>query len=280
MRVVFVTGLSGAGRSTAARALEDEGYHVMDNLPPSLVHAAIEAISQKIDRVAMVIDIRAGAIAETAKILAELPKQGFDESILFLDADTAELVHRFEGSRRPHPLQTETGLLRAIETERELLSDLRANADLIIDSSGLSPHDLRSKIATAFGNLDQVKVVISIVSFGFKRGVPIDSDLVFDARFLPNPHWDANLRPLDGRSPAVNDFVMGNPESTAYLAAMEQVIDIVARGYLHDGKRYLTVAIGCTGGRHRSVALGENLATRLVRPEIETYVYHRDCDRE
>lgn len=280
MRVVFVTGLSGAGRSTAARALEDEGYHVMDNLPPSLVHAAIEAISQKIDRVAMVIDIRAGAIAETTKILAELPKQEFDKSILFLDADTAELVHRFEGSRRPHPLQTETGLLRAIEAERELLSDLRANADLIIDSSGLSPHDLRSKIATAFGNLDQVKVVISIVSFGFKRGVPIDSDLVFDARFLPNPHWDANLRPLDGRSPAVNDFVMGNPGSTAYLAAMEQVIDIVARGYLHDGKRYLTVAIGCTGGRHRSVALAENLATRLIRPEIETYVYHRDCDRE
>ena len=280
MRVVFVTGLSGAGRSTAARALEDEGYHVMDNLPPSLVHSAIEAISQKIDRVAIVIDIRAGAIAETAKILAELPKEGFDKSILFLDADTAELVHRFEGSRRPHPLQTETGLLRAIETERELLSDLRANADLIIDSSGLSPHDLRSKIATAFGNLDQVKVVISIVSFGFKRGVPIDSDLVFDARFLPNPHWETNLRPLDGRSAAVNDFVMGNPGSTAYLAAMEQVIDIVARGYLYDGKRYLTVAIGCTGGRHRSVALAENLATRLVRPEIETYVYHRDCDRE
>ncbi len=280
MRVVFVTGLSGAGRSTAARALEDEGYHVMDNLPPSLVHAAIDAISQKIDRVAMVIDIRAGAIAETTKILTELPKEGFDKSILFLDADSAELVHRFEGSRRPHPLQTESGLLRAIETERELLSDLRANADLIIDSTGLSPHDLRSKIATAFGSLDQVKVVISIVSFGFKRGVPIDSDLVFDARFLPNPHWDVTLRPLDGRSPAVNDFVMANPGSAAYLAAMEQVIDIVARGYLNDGKRYLTVAIGCTGGRHRSVALAENLATRLVRPEIETYVYHRDCDRE
>jgi UPF0042 nucleotide-binding protein len=280
MRIVFVTGLSGAGRSTAARALEDEGYHVMDNLPPSLVAEAISTISSKVERAAIVIDIRAGAITETADALLNVQTQGLDKSILFLDADDAELVHRFEGSRRPHPLQTETGLLRAIETERELLSDLRANSDLVIDSTGLSPHELRSKISAAFGNIEEVKVVISLVSFGFKRGVPIDSDLVFDARFLPNPHWDTALRPLDGRAAAVNDFVMGNPSSIAYLAAIEQVVDIVSAGYLHDGKRYLTVAIGCTGGRHRSVALVENLATRLVRPGSETYVYHRDCDRE
>lgn len=280
MRIVFVTGLSGAGRSTAARALEDEGYHVMDNLPPSLVAEAISAISSKVERAAIVIDIRAGAITETESALTNIPTQGLDKSILFLDADDAELVHRFEGSRRPHPLQKETGLLRAIETERELLSNLRASSDLVIDSTGLSPHELRSKIAAAFGNIEEVKVVISLVSFGFKRGVPIDSDLVFDARFLPNPHWDTALRPLDGRAAAVNDFVMGNPSSIAYLAAIEQVVDIVSAGYLHDGKRYLTVAIGCTGGRHRSVALVENLATRLVRPGIETYVYHRDCDRE
>jgi len=280
MRIVFVTGLSGAGRSTAARALEDQGYHVMDNLPPSLVTEAISALSNKVDRVAIVIDVRAGAITETAAALTNIPISGLDRSTLFLDADDAELVHRFEGSRRPHPLQTETGLLRAIETERELLSDLRANSDLVIDSTGLSPHELRSKVAAAFGNIEEIKVVISLVSFGFKRGVPIDSDLVFDARFLPNPHWDAELRPLDGRAASVNDFVMGHPGSIAYLAAIEQVVDIVSAGYLSDGKRYLTVAIGCTGGRHRSVALVENLATRLVGPGIETYVYHRDCDRE
>jgi UPF0042 nucleotide-binding protein len=280
MRIVFVTGMSGAGRSTAARALEDEGYHVMDNLPPSLIFDAAKILSPRISQAAVVLDVRGGSIDEAIAAINTLKKQDFDISTLFLDAEDVELVHRFEGSRRPHPLQTSTGLLAAINSERELLANLRADADLIIDSTGLSPHDLRNKISAAYNNPEQVQVTISLVSFGFKRGTPIDADFVFDARFLPNPHWIPNLRPLSGRDAEVNDYLMESELAVAYLESMQKVVEIAVSGYLADGKRYLTVAIGCTGGRHRSVALAENLASRLVRHGVETFVLHRDCDRE
>jgi UPF0042 nucleotide-binding protein len=272
--------MSGAGRSTAARALEDSGFHVMDNLPPALISDALEKVSTRINKVAIVLDIRTGAISEMVTALAQARRDLGNISVLFLDADNADLVHRFEGSRRPHPLQTKSGLLEAIEQERLALVDVRSSADLVIDTSGISPHELRQKIEFAFGNEDEVKVTITVISFGFKWGTPIDADLVFDARFLPNPHWDTKLRPLDGRSAEVNDFVMEQPLSADYLKAIEQVVNLVATGYLNDGKRYLTVAIGCTGGKHRSVALAENLAARLVRASVETYVLHRDCERE
>jgi RNase adapter protein RapZ len=280
MRIVFVTGMSGAGRSTAARALEDEGYHVMDNLPPSLIIDAAKLLSSRISQAAVVLDVRGGAIEEAIAAVTILKDSDFDISTLFLDAENVELVHRFEGSRRPHPLQTSTGLLAAINAERELLANLRADADLIIDSTGLSPHDLRNKIAAAFSNPEQVQVTISLVSFGFKRGTPIDADFVFDARFLPNPHWIPELRPLSGLDAEVNDYLMGSDLAITYLEAMQRIVEIAVSGYLADGKRYLTVAIGCTGGRHRSVALAENLAARLVRDGVETFVLHRDCDRE
>lgn len=272
--------MSGAGRSTAARSLEDEGFHVMDNLPPALIDEALEAIKHRISRAAIVLDIRAGAIDITETALDNIKSKVSSSSVLFLDADDAELVHRFEGSRRPHPLQTESGLLKAISQERELLANIRGNADLVVDTTAMSPHDLRRKISVSYGNKEEIQVIVNLVSFGFKRGVPIDADLVFDARFLPNPHWRPELRPLDGRSAAVNDFVMENPVSAEYLKAVEKVVDLAIAGYLQDGKRYLTVAIGCTGGRHRSVALAENLAARLVREGVETFVHHRDCDRE
>lgn len=280
MRIVFVTGMSGAGRSTAARALEDAGFHVMDNLPPALISAALEKVSTRIKKVAIVLDVRTGAIPEMETALDQARADLANISVLFLDAENADLVHRFEGSRRPHPLQSQSGLLQAIEQERLALANVRSTADLVIDTSGISPHELRKKIDFAFGNEDEVKVTITVVSFGFKWGTPIDADLVFDARFLPNPHWDLQLRPLDGRSAAVNEFVMEQPLSAEYLNAIEQVVNLVASGYLNDGKRYLTVAIGCTGGRHRSVALAENLTARLVRDNVETYVLHRDCERE
>lgn len=280
MRIVFLTGMSGAGRSTAAKALEDEGFHVMDNLPPSLVSDAINALSPRLNKAAIVLDIRAGSLIEMEKTLADLKSRDLDFATVFLDADNSELVQRFEGSRRPHPLQKQSGLLAAIEQERELLGNVRGNVDLIIDTTALSPHDLRRRVSIAFGNEERVQVVISLVSFGFKRGVPIDADLVFDARFLPNPHWESELRALDGRDAPVNDFVMNSSNSNHYLVAIQEVVNIVTEGYLRDGKRYLTVAIGCTGGRHRSVALVENLSSRLVKPEVETFIHHRDCDRE
>jgi UPF0042 nucleotide-binding protein len=272
--------MSGAGRSTAAKALEDEGFHVMDNLPTSLVSEAIHALSPRLNKIAIVLDIRGGSLSEMEDALTEIKAKRLDIATLFLDADNSELVQRFEGSRRPHPLQNQSGLLFAIEQEREMLANVRAQVDLIIDTTALSPHDLRRRIVTAFGNTETIKVVISLVSFGFKRGVPIDADLVFDARFLPNPHWRNDLRPFDGRNAAVNDFVMENPTSLEYLSAIEQVVNLVTEGYLRDGKRYLTVAIGCTGGKHRSVALIENLASRLIRADVETFIHHRDCDRD
>lgn len=280
MRIVFVTGMSGAGRSTAARALEDDGFHVMDNLPPILIVPALEILSDRISKVAVVLDVRGGAIEETIQTINSFKSKNLDISTLFLDAENTELVHRFEGSRRPHPLQTAQGLLAAIEIERDALAGLRIAADLVIDTTGISPHDLRNRIPVAFGNKEEIQMTVSIVSFGYKRGTPIDADLVFDCRFLPNPHWISELRPLSGKDALVNDYLMDIPIVTEYLSAMQKVIQIALSGYLADGKRYLTVAIGCTGGRHRSVSLAENLSTRLVGRGVETFVLHRDCDRE
>ena len=280
MRIVFVTGMSGAGRSTAARALEDDGFHVMDNLPPILIVPALEILSDRISKVAVVLDVRGGAIEETIQTINSFKSKNLDISTLFLDAENTEIVHRFEGSRRPHPLQTAQGLLAAIEIERDALAGLRIAADLVIDTTGISTHDLRNRISVAFGNKEEIQMTVSIVSFGYKRGTPIDADLVFDCRFLPNPHWISELRPLSGKDALVNDYLMDIPIVTEYLSAMQKVIQIALSGYLADGKRYLTVAIGCTGGRHRSVSLAENLSTRLVGRGVETFVLHRDCDRE
>jgi len=281
--LVLVTGMSGAGRSTAARALEDLGWFVVDNLPPSLLPQAIEEIKADIDdaRLAVVVDVRGGKIFDDlADSLQRVLDDGIDLRVLFLEAGDNELVRRFESSRRPHPLQGSGGILDGLVRERELLGDLRARADLVIDTSSLNVHDLRRKVDAAFGGSDRVQLRATVMSFGFKYGLPLDADIVNDVRFLPNPYWVPELRDLTGLDPSVSDYVTEMAEAREFLDRMASMLDLVSDGYLREGKRYVTVAIGCTGGKHRSVAMVENLAARLVKVGVEVLVVHRDLGRE
>ena len=281
--LVLVTGMSGAGRSTAARALEDLGWFVVDNLPPSLLPQAIEEIKADIDdaRLAVVVDVRGGKIFnDLADSLQRVLDDGIDLRVLFLEAGDNELVRRFESSRRPHPLQGAGGILDGLVRERELLGDLRARADLVIDTSNLNVHDLRRKVDAAFGGNDRVQLRATVMSFGFKYGLPLDADIVNDVRFLPNPYWVPELRDLTGLDASVSDFVTEMPEASEFLDRMAAMVDLVSDGYLREGKRYVTVGIGCTGGKHRSVAMAVNLAARLVKVGVEVLVVHRDLGRE
>ena len=281
--LVLVTGMSGAGRSTAARALEDLGWFVVDNLPPSLLPQAIEEIKTDIEdaRLAVVVDVRGGKIFDDlADSLARVLADGIDLRVLFLEAGDNELVRRFESSRRPHPLQGAGGILDGLVRERALLGDLRARADLVIDTSSLNVHDLRRKVDAAFGGSDRVQLRATVMSFGFKYGLPLDADIVTDVRFLPNPYWVPELRDLTGLDAAVSDYVTVMPEAREFLDRMAAMVDLASDGYLREGKRYVTVGIGCTGGQHRSVAMAENLAARLVKTGVEVLVVHRDLGRE
>ncbi len=281
--LVLVTGMSGAGRSTAARALEDLGWFVVDNLPPALLMQAIEQVANDVDaeRLAVVVDVRGGKIFDDlATSLQDVLDAGIDLRVLFLEAGDNELVRRFESSRRPHPLQESGGILDGLVRERALLGDLRARADLVIDTSALNVHDLRRKVDAAFGGNDRVQLRATVMSFGFKYGLPLDADIVNDVRFLPNPYWSPELRELTGLDAAVSDYVTGIPEAREFLDRMASIIDLVSDGYLREGKRYVTVAVGCTGGKHRSVAMTENLSARLVKHGVEVLVVHRDLGRE
>ena len=280
--VVLVTGMSGAGRSTAARALEDQGWFVIDNLLPSLIPDTVAAIGRddRMPRVAVVVDVRGGRFFDdTEKALAELRRSGVDVRILFLEASDGALVRRFESNRRPHPLQGGERLVDGLRRERAVLADLRGQADLVIDTSQLNVHDLRRKIEAAFGSED-ARLRATVLSFGFKYGVPVDADVVLDARFLPNPHWVDELRPQTGLDPDVNDYVLEFPQAREFLDRATGLLELMSDGYLQEGKRYVTIAVGCTGGKHRSVAMAENLAARLVRQGVETLVVHRDLGRE
>jgi len=283
LEVVMVTGMSGAGRSTATRALEDLGWFVIDNLPPSLIPSALEHVTSGSDvyRVAVVADVRGGRFFdEMRNALDQLRSRDVDIRILYLEASDDALVRRFESSRRPHPLQGTGRVLDGLERERQLLADLRAEADLVIDTSMLNIHDLRRKVDAAFHDEDRVRLRATVMSFGFKYGIPVDADYVADVRFLPNPFWEPELRALSGRDAAVNDYVVDAPEAREFLTRFTSLLDLVADGYLREGKRYVTVAVGCTGGRHRSVAMAENLAARLVKSGVESLVVHRDLGRE
>lgn len=281
--VLLVTGLSGAGRTTAARALEDGGWFVVDNLPPTLLQPTIEAISARgpVERLAVVLDIRSGRyFEELPQVVQDVRKQRSDTRVLFLEASDLALVQRFESNRRPHPVQGEGRLLDGIQREREIMGPLRAEADLVIDTSELNVHDLRHRIDAAFeGDLD-VRLRATVMSFGFKNGIPMDADMVADVRFLPNPHWVPELRPNTGLNPAVSEYVFESPEARQFLDEYARLIDIVTEGYLREGKRYVTIAVGCTGGRHRSVAMVEHLAARLVKKGVDTFVVHRDIERD
>ena len=281
--VILVTGMSGAGRSTATRALEDIGWFVVDNLPPALMINVVDYARQRTgsSKVALVADVRGGQLFdELRESLSAIKSAGHDLRVLFLEAGDEALVRRYESSRRPHPLQRDDGLLGAVQRERDLLRDLRADADIVIDTSNLNVHDLRRTIENSFGGDEHAVLQVNIMSFGFKYGIPVDADLVADVRFLPNPFWDVDLKELTGLDAPVNDYVLGFPAAEEFLTKYAELLDLVEDGYLREGKRFLTIAMGCTGGKHRSVAMAENLSARLVKNGIEVRVNHRDLGRE
>ncbi|MEO6822986.1 MAG: RNase adapter RapZ [Candidatus Nanopelagicales bacterium] len=283
IEVALVSGMSGAGRSTAARALEDLGWFVVDNLPPSLLPATVDYVadSSAVTKLAVVADVRGGEMfADLQRALDDVAAAGVDVRVLFLEAGDNELVRRFESNRRPHPLQEQGRVLDGLARERALLGDLRARADLVVDTSNLNVHDLRRKVDAAFDDSDRVRLRATVLSFGFKYGIPVDADYVFDVRFLPNPFWEPHLRDLTGLDAEVSDYVTATDDAREFLDRLAGLLDLVADGYLREGKRYVTVAIGCTGGKHRSVAMAENLAVRLVKVGVETLVMHRDLGRE
>ncbi len=281
--LVVVTGMTGAGRSTAAKELEDLGYFVVDNLPPELVTEVVRLVDEKKGRaqpIAVVVDVRGGTSfgALREQIAQHLPTRR--TSLLFLEADDDILVRRQEAARRPHPLQDGGRLLDGIHREREVMSQLRGDADVVVDTTRLNVHQLTDKVAAAFGTPEAVALKVTVVSFGFKYGVPVDADLLADMRFLPNPFWVPALRELDGRDPAVAEYVKDRDDAQTFLDRYLPVIETVGEGYLREGKRFMTVAIGCTGGKHRSVAMSEEIAARLRALGIEAEATHRDLGRE
>ncbi|MEI2706412.1 MAG: RNase adapter RapZ [Ilumatobacteraceae bacterium] len=279
--IVLITGLSGAGRSGAADVLEDLGWYVIDNLPTSLVERFVELAAKPgsdIERLALVTGRQHIDVLEKVSSLRE---QGHRVRVLFLDASTDELVRRYDAGRRKHPLDGQAaGLIEAIELERSALEPVKESADLVIDTTTLNVHELKSKLLRAFADdHDGTRMQVAMESFGFKRGVPIDADIVMDVRFLPNPHWDDKLRPLTGHDPAVRDFVLERAQTQSFLDQFETMLADLLPAYEAEGKSYLTVSIGCTGGRHRSVAVAEELAGRLRRRGVVVNVGHRDLGR-
>ena len=281
--VVLVTGMSGAGRSTAAHVLEDLGWFVIDNLPPSMLQQAIELArgSEDISRVAVVVDVRGKSFfRDLNRTLESLSHEGILVRTLFLEASDESLVRRFESSRRPHPLQGSMRLTDGLAAERIALGDMRAIADVVIDTTTINVHDLRRKIEAAFGHQDVMTLHATVMSFGFKYGIPVDADLVADVRFLPNPHWIPELHPLNGLDDLVAEAVLAQPAAQTFLQLYSRIVGVIAPGYVEEGKRYVTIAVGCTGGKHRSVAMSEDLASRLRQDDIKTLVVHRDLGRE
>jgi RNase adapter protein RapZ len=284
LEVVVVSGLSGAGRSTAAKCLEDLGYYVVDNLPPSLIAAMVDLgshTSGEVTRIAVVVDVRSRAFsADLRSVIGELDERGYRPRVLFLEASDEVLVRRFENNRRAHPLQGGGRLVDGIVAERELLADLHVVADLVVDTSRLSVHDLRRRLEREFSGDAAPALRATVLSFGYKYGLPMDADLVADVRFLPNPHWIPELRPHTGQDPDVRDYVLSQEGAGRFLDVYTELLRLVGAGYQREGKRYLTLAIGCTGGKHRSVAIAEEIAKRLVEDGVQTTVAHRDLGRE
>jgi UPF0042 nucleotide-binding protein len=280
-QLVIVTGLSGAGRTTALRVLEDLGFYCVDNLPPRLAPGLLELLESGKEAVpvGLGIDVRSGAFLEGAgAALDELTARGFVPDVLFLDASDEALARRFSETRRPHRLATGGDIPLAIRSERARLAPLRRRASRVIDTTHLTVHDLRRQLVQLVsGRPDGIRLTTRVVSFGFKYGLPQDADLVFDLRFLPNPYFVPELSPLSGLTEPVREYVLGMPEARELLHDLEQLLQKLLPRYAAEGKAYLTVAIGCTGGRHRSVAVAEALATKLTHGEV--VVVHRDVER-
>jgi UPF0042 nucleotide-binding protein len=280
----IITGLSGAGRSEAAKCFEDLGYFVVDNLPPALIGkmAELAASSGSPARVAIVADVRGGVFfSELSKGLQDLKQLKIPYRILFLEASDEDLVRRYETTRRRHPLAAADRVVEGIRKERLMMQSLKESADLIVDSTGMTPHDLRDRVRDLFARTPaETRVQVSIVSFGYKNGLPRDADLVFDVRFLPNPHWIDRLRPLPGTDPVVQEYVRGQRAYGEFIRKLRSLMNTVVPGYVAEGKSYLTIAVGCTGGRHRSVVVAEELAEYFRKHGQDVVVDHRDLDRD
>jgi len=284
--IIILTGMSGAGRSTVANVLEDLGWFVVDNLPPQLLRQLAElAGSSGRDltqmRVVAVVDVRTrGFFDHLAGATRALEEEGWHPTVVFLDATDEALVRRFESVRRPHPLQGDGRLLDGITAERARLADLRAEADILIDTSGLNVHQLGRKVGPLFAGAAGPSMRLAVMSFGFKYGVPLDADFVFDMRFLPNPFWIPELRSQTGLDADVAEFVMAQPGAEEFIDRVADLMEPVTVGYRREGRRYVTLAVGCTGGKHRSVAICEALVRRLANESVETFAVHRDLGRE
>ena len=305
LEVLLVTGMSGAGRTTAAHVLEDLGWYVVDNLPPSLLPRLAdlgERTRGAVPKIAAVVDVRnLTFFSDLQAALESLRQAKVEPRIVFLEASDEALVRRFESVRRPHPLQGDRRVLDGIHEERTLLQDLRGAADILIDTSALNVHQLSAKVVDAFRADDAPRLRATLMSFGYKYGLPVDADLVIDCRFLPNPHWVPELRPLTGRDDRVSEYVFAQPGAQEFADRFTEWLEVVIDGYEREGKRYATIAVGCTGGKHRSVAMTEHLARRIgrgsapsapsaggadsgtkgsARGGIEARVIHRDLGRE
>jgi UPF0042 nucleotide-binding protein len=282
--LMVVTGVSGGGRSTVARALENVGFYVVDNLPQALLLDMAELAhraGRAVRRTAMVLDVRSHAFSgDLAGAIRQLAERGFPPRVVFVDADDEVLIRRFESVRRLHPLQGEGRLADGIAAERKLLAEARDTADVIIDTTHLNVNQLRSRVEELFGAQETRRLRVTVMSFGFKYGLPPDADFVLDARFLPNPHWLPHLQDLTGQDAEVSAYVLGQRGAGTFVETFARMISATAPGFEREGKRYLTVAIGCTGGKHRSVAIAEELAGRLAQLRVSAHFHHRDLGRE
>ena len=278
---LIITGLSGAGRSQAGATLEDVGWFVIDNMPTALITKVAELVGapgSETERVALVVGRDAGQLGALEAAIDQLCSTGARVRILFLEASDEVLVRRFEGTRRRHPLGQEA-VTAAISLERHRLEHIRERADLVVDTSELNVNQLRERLTDLFTTAEAESMQISVMSFGFKHGVPLDVDNVFDCRFLPNPHWVEALRPLTGCDEPVRRFVLGQPAAGEFMTRVEDLVAFLLPAYVKEGKSYLTIAMGCTGGRHRSVVLAEDLARRIRHHGYDPIVYHRDVAR-
>ena len=278
----IITGLSGAGRRTVAHAMEDLGWYVVDNLPPAMLPALSESLEEVGEhRIAVVTDVRSRSLfAQLPRAMERLRDRGFRITMVYLEATDDVIVQRQESNRRPLPLQGDGRLLDGIRKERELLAQLRADADIVVDTTRLNARQLVQRIVNHFGDDASDQLKVALISFGFKNGVPVDADMVFDVRFLPNPFWIPELRPKSGLSKDVASYVLKHDQAQRFQQHMLDLLIDVAPGYLTEGKRQVTVAVGCTGGKHRSTSMSEELATRLREQGVTVSILHRDLGKE
>jgi UPF0042 nucleotide-binding protein len=283
-RFTIITGLSGAGRSQVAKYLEDLGYFVIDNLPPALIERMASLVSRpgnKVKEVALVVDVRGGEFFnELEKALQDLQDRSIEYRIVFLEASDWVLVRRFETTRRPHPLSPSGSVAEGIATERLVMDQLRGQADIILDTTDLNVHELKEKVRTLFGHGGDVPLAVTVTSFGHRFGLPIDADIVFDVRFLPNPHWVDELRPLNGTNRKVRGYVLNADGTGEFLRHVRELLGFLLPRFVKEGRHYVGIAVGCTGGKHRSVVIAEEIARFVAERGFAAGVVHRDIERE